>query len=90
MTRINHTLRAEVRELRSKNHAATLTRTGVVAAVKVIPTSPGPDRSHGRYNPVVAKTFDRIARNPNLLAGRATIRGLRMSVAHVITSSPTA
>jgi uncharacterized protein (DUF433 family) len=32
----------------------------------------------------VANTFDRITQNPNLLAGRATIRGLRISVAHVI------
>ena len=30
----------------------------------------------------MAKTFDRITKNPNLLAGRATIRGLRISVAH--------
>jgi len=29
-------------------------------------------------------TFDRITRNPNVLAGRATIRGLRISVAHVV------
>ena len=28
--------------------------------------------------------FDRITRNPNVLAGRATIRGLRISVAHVV------
>src|SRR5216684_2418356 len=32
----------------------------------------------------VANTFDRITQNPNVLAGRATIRGLRISVAHVI------
>jgi hypothetical protein len=30
--------------------------------------------TYGRYNPVVAKTFDRITQNPNLVAGRATIR----------------
>ena len=30
------------------------------------------------------QTFDRITQNPNLLAGRATIRGLRISVAHVV------
>lgn len=29
-------------------------------------------------------TFDRITQDPNVLAGRATIRGLRISVAHVI------
>jgi uncharacterized protein (DUF433 family) len=32
----------------------------------------------------VANTFDRITQNPNVLAGRATIRGLRISVAHVL------
>ena len=29
-------------------------------------------------------TFDRITQNPNVLGGRATIRGLRISVAHVV------
>lgn len=29
-------------------------------------------------------TFDRITHNPNVLGGRATIRGLRISVAHVV------
>ena len=33
---------------------------------------------------VVTNTFERITQNPNVLAGRATIRGLRISVAHVI------
>jgi uncharacterized protein (DUF433 family) len=28
--------------------------------------------------------FDRITRNPNVLAGRATLRGLRISVSHVV------
>ena len=32
----------------------------------------------------VAHTFDRITQNPNVLGGRATIRGLRISVAHVV------
>jgi uncharacterized protein (DUF433 family) len=32
----------------------------------------------------VANAFDRITHNPNVLAGRATIRGLRISVAHVV------
>ena len=32
----------------------------------------------------MANTFDRITQNPNALAGGATIRGLRISVAHVI------
>jgi uncharacterized protein (DUF433 family) len=30
------------------------------------------------------RTFDRITQRPDLLAGRATIRGLRISVAHVV------
>lgn len=33
----------------------------------------------------VANTFDRITQNPSVLAGRATIRRLRISVAHVVT-----
>ena len=32
----------------------------------------------------VANTFDRITQNPNILGGRATIRGLRISVAHIV------
>jgi uncharacterized protein (DUF433 family) len=32
----------------------------------------------------VSNAFDRIAQNPNVLAGRATIRGLRISVAHIV------
>jgi uncharacterized protein (DUF433 family) len=36
------------------------------------------------YNPPVPNTFDRITQNPNVLAGRAAIRGLRISVAHVV------
>ena len=32
----------------------------------------------------MANAFDRITQDPNLLAGRATIRGLRISVAHVV------
>ena len=32
----------------------------------------------------MVKTFDRITQSPNVLAGRATIRGLRISVAHVV------
>ena len=32
----------------------------------------------------VPNAFDRITQNPDLLAGRATIRGLRISVAHVV------
>jgi uncharacterized protein (DUF433 family) len=32
----------------------------------------------------VPNRFDRITQNPNVLAGRATIRGLRISVAHVV------
>ena len=29
-------------------------------------------------------TYERITHNPDVLAGRATIRGLRISVAHVV------
>ena len=32
----------------------------------------------------MANSFDRITQDPNILAGRATIRGLRISVAHVV------
>ena len=32
----------------------------------------------------MADRFDRITQNPDVLAGRATIRGLRISVAHVL------
>jgi uncharacterized protein (DUF433 family) len=32
----------------------------------------------------MTNALDRITRNPNVLAGRATIRGLRISVAHVV------
>jgi uncharacterized protein (DUF433 family) len=28
--------------------------------------------------------FDRITHDPNVLSGRATLRGLRISVAHVV------
>ena len=32
----------------------------------------------------MAGAFDRITQNPDVLAGRATTRGLRISVAHVV------
>jgi uncharacterized protein (DUF433 family) len=32
----------------------------------------------------VERTFDRITQNPAVLTGRAAIRGLRISVAHVV------
>lgn len=32
----------------------------------------------------MAGTFDRITQTPEVLAGRATVRGLRISVAHVV------
>jgi uncharacterized protein (DUF433 family) len=32
----------------------------------------------------VPGTYDRITHDPQVLAGRATIRGLRISVAHVV------
>ena len=33
----------------------------------------------------MANRFDRISQTPNVLAGRAAIRGLRISVAHVVS-----
>jgi uncharacterized protein (DUF433 family) len=36
------------------------------------------------HRTIVANTFDRITQNPHVLAGRATIRGLRISVSHVL------
>ena len=39
---------------------------------------------YNRPEGAVANTFERITQDPNVLAGRATIRGLRMSVAHVL------
>ena len=35
-------------------------------------------------NAALSPNFERITQNPDVLAGRATIRGLRISVAHVI------
>lgn len=32
----------------------------------------------------MAGTFDRITERPEILAGRATVRGLRISVAHLV------
>ena len=32
----------------------------------------------------MAANFDRITQDPNVLAGRATIRGLRVSVSHIV------
>jgi len=32
----------------------------------------------------LAPTFNRITQNPDVLAGRASIRGLRISVAHIV------
>src|SRR5262249_33675911 len=40
-------------------------------------------KHHVAYNRDVSK-FDRITQNPNVLAGRASIRGLRISVAHIV------
>ena len=41
-----------------------------------------------RYNALRAvantNTFDRITQNPDVLAGRATVRGLRITVAHIV------
>jgi uncharacterized protein (DUF433 family) len=42
-----------------------------------------PARYNAHEEPV-ANTLDRITQNPNVLAGRATIRGLRISVAHIV------
>lgn len=36
------------------------------------------------YTARMANRFDRITHDPNVLAGKATIRGLRVSVAHVV------
>jgi NADH-quinone oxidoreductase subunit M len=45
-------------------------------------------RSHSEATMIRGRTvtprFDRITHNPDVLAGRATIRGLRISVAHVV------
>jgi uncharacterized protein (DUF433 family) len=37
-----------------------------------------------RSEETVAAAFDRITHDPDVLAGRATLRGLRISVAHVV------
>jgi uncharacterized protein (DUF433 family) len=39
---------------------------------------------YNRAKDIVEHTFDRITQDPKVLAGRATIRGLRISVAHVV------
>lgn len=39
---------------------------------------------YNRAHTAVGSTFDRITQDPQVLAGRATIRGLRISVAHVV------
>ena len=36
----------------------------------------------------MANTFDGITQNPNLLGGRATIRGLRISPAQIVADLP--
>ena len=33
---------------------------------------------------IVTATLDRITHDPHVLAGRATVRGLRISVAHIV------
>jgi uncharacterized protein (DUF433 family) len=33
---------------------------------------------------IIVRMLDRITHDPNVLAGRATLRGLRISVAHVV------
>lgn len=40
-------------------------------------------RSRGSSE-AVAEMLDRITHNPNVLAGRAGVRGLRVSVAHIV------
>ena len=44
------------------------------------------DPGCGRIGPeaTVANSFDRITQDPDVLAGQAAIRGLRISVAHVV------
>ena len=39
---------------------------------------------YNRNEGSVLNILDRITQNPNVLAGRATIRGLRISVAHIV------
>jgi uncharacterized protein (DUF433 family) len=46
--------------------------------------SDSPVRYYRVRGHIVVKTFDRITQRPDVLAGRATIRGLRISVAHVV------
>lgn len=48
------------------------------------PLGPRLQRYNRSQRKTVAHTFDRITQNPNVLGGRATIRGLRISVAHVV------
>ena len=36
------------------------------------------------WRKAMAGSFDRITQTPEILAGRATVRGLRISVAHVV------
>src|SRR3989442_454029 len=52
----------------------------MAGAVKLQGASCYPARNDWR----VAQMFDRITHDPNVLAGRATLRGLRISVAHVV------
>lgn len=37
-----------------------------------------------RETPDVAQPLDRITHSPDILAGRATVRGLRVSVSHIV------
>jgi uncharacterized protein (DUF433 family) len=46
-----------------------------------VSVSPG---HNGAGGPFVPDRFDRITQNPDVLAGRAALRGLRISVAHVV------
>jgi uncharacterized protein (DUF433 family) len=62
----------------------TGTRVALKQSVRREPFSQSSGRAPWRYNPIVANSFDRITQSPNVLAGRATIRGLRISVAHVV------
>lgn len=44
----------------------------------------GPSVGYNEAEEIMPNGFDRITQNPDVLAGRATIRGLRISVSHVV------
>jgi len=44
----------------------------------------GPSVGYNEGEEIMPNGFDRITQNPDVLAGRATIRGLRISVSHIV------